>query len=127
MLVCLAVLSFTNLAMSGFAGDQTLVEGVGGATLRTSSVEVTGEAIINNRKKKLIPSYELEIKGKWSGMHMGGSHGSCARETHPFTWFCMCTHVTRTYLTLHSKSILQRQSCASLNTGKLVRLANPCF
>ena len=28
---------------------------------------MTGDAIINNRKKKLIPSYELEVKGTWKG------------------------------------------------------------
>jgi hypothetical protein len=45
-----------------------LVGGAGGATLRTGpSVEVTGEAITNNRKGKLIPSYELALKGTWSG------------------------------------------------------------
>ena len=39
-----------------------------GSTLSTgSSVSVTGDAIINNRKRKLIPSYELEVKGTWRG------------------------------------------------------------
>ena len=31
-------------------------------------VEVTGDAIVNNRKNKLIPSYELEISGSWTGV-----------------------------------------------------------
>ena len=36
--------------------------------LRISSVEsVAGEAFVNNRKNKLIPSYELEVKGSWQG------------------------------------------------------------
>lgn len=30
-------------------------------------VSVTGEAIVNNRKNKLIPAYELEISIKWEG------------------------------------------------------------
>lgn len=37
---------------------------------------VTGEAFINNRKNKLIPSYELEVQGSWSGW----SHGSTAYD-----------------------------------------------
>jgi hypothetical protein len=142
--------------MSGLAGNQTLVEGVDGATLRTSSVEVTGEAIINNRKKKLIPSYELEIKGKWSGMYVGSSHGSCARGIHPLMCFCICPHTY--YTVLHGGtastftllcafvyvrmacahvllcivSMLHRQSCASLNFGqfnseKVVTVAYPCI
>jgi len=50
------------------AGDVVLVGDAGGATLRTGpSVEVSGEAITNNRKGKLIPSYELALKGTWSG------------------------------------------------------------
>lgn len=29
---------------------------------------MSGDAIINNRKKKLIPSYELEVRGTWTGV-----------------------------------------------------------
>ena len=51
-----------------------------GSTLSIgSSVSVTGDAIINNRKRKLIPSYELEVKGTWKGratMHTS----SCYKE-----------------------------------------------
>lgn len=39
-------------------------------TLKLSTgpkVEVSGDAIVNNRKNKLIPSYELEITGSWTG------------------------------------------------------------
>ena len=40
----------------------------GSLSLKTGAdVDVTGDAIINNRKKKLIPSYELQVKGTWSG------------------------------------------------------------
>lgn len=50
-------------------GDKELVSGAGGVTLRAGpSVEVSGEAITNNRKGKLIPSYELALKGTWSGL-----------------------------------------------------------
>ncbi len=52
----------------------------GGSGLEAStSAEVTceGEAVINNRKNKLIAAYELEVKGGWSGNtpplpHAGG-------------------------------------------------------
>ena len=28
---------------------------------------VTGEAFVNNRKRKLIPSYEIALQGSWKG------------------------------------------------------------
>ena len=50
------------------AGSLSVTGDNSGSTLSTgSSVSVTGDAIINNRKKKLIPSYELEVKGTWKG------------------------------------------------------------
>lgn len=51
-------------------GNQTLVgESSSGVRLTTGpKVEVTGDAIVNNRKNKLIPSYELEITGSWTGV-----------------------------------------------------------
>jgi len=41
----------------------------------TTSTEVTcqGEAVINNRKNKLIAAYELELKGGWSGERINPS------------------------------------------------------
>ena len=33
-------------------------------------IETEGDAVINNRKNKLIPAYELEIKGCWSGQNL---------------------------------------------------------
>ena len=54
-------------------------DGPGGVALRTGpSVDVTGEAVTNNRKGKLIPSYELHVKGTFSG-EAGGSGGQAAR------------------------------------------------
>ena len=50
------------------AGDLNIADESGGVSLKTGSgVSVSGDAIINNRKKKLIPSYELEVKGTWTG------------------------------------------------------------
>lgn len=37
-------------------------------TLSITDIEsVSGEAFVNNRKNKLIPSYELEVRGLWQG------------------------------------------------------------
>ena len=33
----------------------------------SGSIAIEGDAVINNRKNKLIPAYELEIKGDWTG------------------------------------------------------------
>ena len=55
-------------------------DGPGGVALRTGpSVDVAGEAVTNNRKGKLIPSYELHVKGTFSG-EAGGSGGQAARS-----------------------------------------------
>lgn len=54
-------------------------DGPGGVALRTGpSVDVTGEAVTNNRKGKLIPSYELHVKGTFLG-EARGSGGQAAR------------------------------------------------
>lgn len=37
-----------------------------GAFSTGATVRVTGEAVLNNRKAKLIPSYELEVSGDWA-------------------------------------------------------------
>ena len=53
------------------SGETELARGAGpdGVVLRTGpSVDVTGEAVTNNRKGKLIPSYELHVKGTFSGV-----------------------------------------------------------
>ena len=50
------------------AGNLSIADESSGVSLKTgSAVIVSGDAIINNRKKKLIPSYELEVKGTWTG------------------------------------------------------------
>ena len=50
------------------AGNLSIGDDGNGVSLKTgSNVSVSGDAIINNRKKKLIPSYELEVKGTWTG------------------------------------------------------------
>ena len=50
------------------AGDLDLSRGDSSLQATTSGeVTVTGEALINNRKNKLISAYELEVTGTWSG------------------------------------------------------------
>ena len=44
-------------------------------------VEVTGDAIVNNRKNKLIPSYELEISGSWTGVQYATSPPLCQQSS----------------------------------------------
>ena len=47
------------------------MDGSGSISLSTGpDIEVSGDAIVNNRKKKIIPSYELEIRGSWKGMQL---------------------------------------------------------
>ena len=50
------------------AGDLDLSRGDSSLQATTSAeVTVTGEAVVNNRKNKLISAYELEVTGTWSG------------------------------------------------------------
>lgn len=53
---------------------------IGGVYATGATVEVTGEAVLNNRKAKLIPSYEIEVSGDWSRE----SDGACGRWTFPY-------------------------------------------
>ena len=50
----------------------------------TTINSVTGEALINNRKKKLIPSYELAVKGQWTGEIRDGNQNSVASASGSF-------------------------------------------
>ena len=55
------------------------------AQLQILKVErVTGDAFVNNRKNKLIPSYELEVRGSWQG----GSSWRSERAWACCSWFC---------------------------------------
>ncbi|CAL8468942.1 g8483 [Coccomyxa elongata] len=61
------VLPWAKVRLQDLLGNQVLADS-GSLSLKTGAdVDVTGDAIINNRKKKLIPSYELQVKGTWSG------------------------------------------------------------
>jgi activator of HSP90 ATPase len=47
-------------------------------TLRITAVNIKGEAVINNRKNKLIPAYELDLDLKWEGKLLDGSGAEVA-------------------------------------------------
>ena len=48
-------------------------------SLKVIDVAIKGEAIINNRKNKLIPAYEIEVILSWAGSVKDGS-GICLAE-----------------------------------------------
>ena len=50
------------------AGNVTLTKEAGFLLQTTSVSTVTGEAFVNNRKRKLIPSYEIALQGSWKGV-----------------------------------------------------------
>ena len=50
------------------AGDVTLVDGQNGISARTSGLkDVSGDAVMYNRKRRLIPAYELDVEVAWTG------------------------------------------------------------
>lgn len=63
------VLPWSQSRLTELLGGLRLAEGEVGGLEASSSSEVSceGEAVINNRKNKLIAAYELEVKGGWSG------------------------------------------------------------
>ena len=66
------------------AGDVTLTKEAGLLLQTTGVSSVTGEAFVNNRKRKLIPSYEITLQGSWKGAAPQIDHiwlvvWSCAR------------------------------------------------
>lgn len=48
-----------------------LTEGTCEATITDTAPSVTGDVILNQRKKKLIPMYELEVKATFAGKVLG--------------------------------------------------------
>ena len=64
--------------LSVLSGESQLVVQI------TTIDSVTGEALINNRKKKLIPSYELAVKGQWTGEIRDGNQNSVVAASGSF-------------------------------------------
>lgn len=64
--------------------DKVLVSGADGLAARCTGIEaISGEAFLNVRKAKLIPSYELELKVKWTGqVKEGDGTTECSGKIH---------------------------------------------
>ncbi len=68
------MLKWSTVRLSELLGGCKVLNGEDQIFITTTTIDsVTGEALINNRKKKLIPSYELAVKGQWTGEIKDGS------------------------------------------------------
>jgi activator of HSP90 ATPase len=68
------VLKWSTVRLSELLGGCKVLNGEDQIFITTTTIDsVTGEALINNRKKELIPSYELAVKGQWTGEIKDGS------------------------------------------------------
>lgn len=71
------VLKWSQARLTELLSNLTILNGQDQVFISSTTIEsVTGEALINNRKKKLIPSYELAVKGQWTGEIKDGSQNS---------------------------------------------------
>lgn len=79
------VIKWSRTRLTELLSDQQLLKGEDQVEITTTTVDsVTGEALINNRKQKLIPSYELAVKGQWKGQIKDGSQTTVASATGTF-------------------------------------------
>lgn len=79
------VIRWSKTRLTELLSNQQLLSGEEQIEISTTTVEsVTGEALINNRKQKLIPSYELAVKGLWEGQIKDGSQATVAAATGSF-------------------------------------------
>ncbi|DBB12392.1 hypothetical protein WJX82_000894 [Trebouxia sp. C0006] len=79
------VLKWSSVRLSELLGGCKILNGEDQIFINTTTIDsVTGEALINNRKKKLIPSYELAVKGQWTGEIKDGSGTSVLSTTGTF-------------------------------------------
>jgi len=60
-------LAWSKTRLGELLGSQTVEDGAVRVTTAATLQTLTGEAFVNCRKGKLIPSYELELKLEWSG------------------------------------------------------------
>lgn len=71
------VLKWSQARLTELLSNLNILNGQDQVFISSTTIEsVTGEALINNRKKKLIPSYELAVKGQWTGEIKDGSQNS---------------------------------------------------
>ena len=79
------VLKWSQARLTELLSNLTILNGQDQVFINSTTIEsITGEALINNRKKKLIPSYELAVKGLWTGEIKDGSQNSIASASGSF-------------------------------------------
>ena len=75
-------LEWSKQRLSSLLGAQVLADTNGVRVTAEPTVQsLTGEAFVNQRKGKLIPSYELELKLEWSGVPTSEAGGETAKGT----------------------------------------------
>ena len=79
------VLKWSQARLTELLSNLAILNGQDQVFISSTKIEsVAGEALINNRKKKLIPSYELAVKGQWTGEIKDGSQNSVASASGSF-------------------------------------------
>lgn len=79
------VIRWSRERLTDLLSNKQLLTGNDQTEITTTTVDsVTGEALINNRKQKLIPSYELAVKGQWKGQIKDGSQSVVTSATGTF-------------------------------------------
>lgn len=79
------VIRWSRDRLTALLSNQQLLTAEDQTEITTTTVDsVTGEALINNRKQKLIPSYELAVKGQWKGQIKDGSQTVVAAASGTF-------------------------------------------
>ena len=70
-------------------------EDEGGLSVKfTKLTKCSGEAFVNIRKGKMIPSYELELRFGWEGTVKDGNGAwACAQLHGPYQQLCVCACV----------------------------------
>lgn len=88
---------------------------------------LSGDAILNVRKAKLIPSYELCIKVKWEGKTAGGDAGSglielpyVADENHDEDPEIRSAHLAVHVMSTSTSTSISREGCACACAGERV-------
>ena len=56
--------------------------------LQVDSVE--GDAVVNNRKNKIIVGYELCVRASWEGTLAGAALGLSTSSAFPISWSMLC-------------------------------------
>ena len=127
------VLKWSKSRLTELLGNLSVLNGEDQVFISISSIEsVTGEALVNNRKKKLIPSYELAVKGQWTGEINDGSQNSVASASGSFQLPYISDENADedpelTVSLAEEGAGQQRLKQAFVTKGKKVRGCCPCF